>query len=676
METIGNLVWSSSSRAAAAVLRDAGVSTPPQPQSTGAVEEVAQLGGYEAMPLSTRVIALRDVLGRLGPGVVRCPGAGFLAVAESRAGRLCLLDRRGGRDWVDTRDVAEHLAAPVQKELGKNLEPVFELLGGGARRRRRALGVLADDHRIDVGWRLVNESARSSPLNLSPRLVARLLKLLGLYGLQFLLGIAAWVVVARAALYPNPGPDWVGFWALLLASALIIRAWIFHGQGQLAIDLSCWIKQKLLRAGLRLEPEAVKRLGPSNLLSRVLESEALEANTVRGGIGALFALLELAAALMLLLVLGSPVLLTLLVGLLAMTAVALYMTHQAKFAWVQSRVAATGRLVEGLDGHATQSIQQPRSDWYGGQDDTLVDYLERSHTLDRVTQAWKLIPRLWLVLALPAFLLLSGPNSFGANAALMGVVLLVYLGLSQLTGGVSQLSHAGIVWRLLRPLRQAQEPASGGWQANRELAKQPEPALVAQDLAVSRPGHSEPILAGATVTLRDRERVWLQGPSGSGKSTLAAILAGHAKPTAGRVALGGLDLASVGQRSWRQRVCLAPQFHENMIFPETLAFNLLMGRRWPASNEDLKQAQIVCGELGLGDLLQRMPGGLMQMVGDGGWPLSHGEAARVQIARAVLQEPSVLILDESLGPLDPRSFARAIECLRDRIPTLVVVAHA
>lgn len=678
METIDKLAWSSSTGAAAALLRDLGVPTPTGARTAGSLEDVAELGGYEATPLSGRVIELEAVLRRLGCGVVKVPGGGYLAVTGSRGDRLRLLNPQGVSASVKIDQVARRLAAPIQGRIGDSLTPVFELLGGGARRQRRALGVLANDYRLDLGWQLAKGAGYASlgSQNWTAPLVRRTLGLLGLYGLQFILALIAWILVARAALFPDPGPHWVGYWVLLLATVLAVRGWIFFGQGRLAIDLSCWLKQTLLRTGLRLEPEAVKQLGPSQLLSRVLESEALEVNTVRGGIGALFALLELAVVLLLFVLLDSLLLFGLLVGLLAMTAAAWYWTHQAKLAWAQSRVAATSRFVEELDAHSTNSVQQAQDQWYDGQDEALVDYLERSETLDRQTRRWKLIPRVWLLVALPAYLLLPGLDGFGANAALMGVTLLAYLALTQLTSGLMQLSHAGIVWRLLKPLRRARKPEAGGWSARHELAKQPAPALQAQDLGFRRAGHSEPVFKAATVTLAEGQHAWLQGPSGSGKSTLAAILSGQTRPTAGRVSLGGLDLSSVGERAWRQRVCLAPQFHENLIFPETLAFNLLMGRRWPATNEDLKQAQIVCGEVGLGELLQRMPGGLLQMVGDGGWPLSHGEAARVQIARAVLQEPSVLILDESLGPLDPRSFARAIECLRDRVPTLLIVSHA
>jgi ABC-type multidrug transport system fused ATPase/permease subunit len=119
----------------------------------------------------------------------------------------------------------------------------------------------------------------------------------------------------------------------------------------------------------------------------------------------------------------------------------------------------------------------------------------------------------------------------------------------------------------------------------------------------------------------------------------------------------------------------APQFHENHIFNESLAFNLLMGRRWPAQPDDLARAEEVCRRLGLGDLLDRMPGGLFQLVGETGWQLSHGERSRVFMARALLQDAELVVLDESFAELDPESLRHCLGEVAGMARTLVVAAH-
>ena len=79
--------------------------------------------------------------------------------------------------------------------------------------------------------------------------------------------------------------------------------------------------------------------------------------------------------------------------------------------------------------------------------------------------------------------------------------------------------------------------------------------------------------------------------------------------------------------------------------------------------------------LGLGGVLDRMPAGLQQMVGEGGWQLSNGEKSRLYIARALLQKAEMIIFDESFASLDPVNLRRALECVLKRAPTLMVIAH-
>jgi ATP-binding cassette subfamily B protein len=167
----------------------------------------------------------------------------------------------------------------------------------------------------------------------------------------------------------------------------------------------------------------------------------------------------------------------------------------------------------------------------------------------------------------------------------------------------------------------------------------------------------------------------VQGPSGGGKSTFASVLSGLRKPESGLLLCGGLDLPTLGHACWRQRVASAPQFHENHILTETLAFNLLMGRGWPPTPDDMREAQTLCEQLGLGELLAHMPGGILQMVGEGGWQLSHGERSRVFMARALLQGGNLVILDESFAALDPESLRMSLECALERAKTLMVIAH-
>ena len=197
----------------------------------------------------------------------------------------------------------------------------------------------------------------------------------------------------------------------------------------------------------------------------------------------------------------------------------------------------------------------------------------------------------------------------------------------------------------------------------------------AHDLVFHYVDRNEPVLRGCNFSARSGERLLLEGPSGGGKSTLASLLTGMRLPRSGSLLIEGLDWNTLGEDGWRRRVVSAPQFHENHVLTETFAFNLLMGRRWPPRQEDLQEAEVVCRELGLGELLNRMPAGLLQMVGETGWQLSHGERSRLYIARALLQGSDMIILDESFAALDPETLQRSLCCVLRRAPTLMVIAH-
>ena len=167
----------------------------------------------------------------------------------------------------------------------------------------------------------------------------------------------------------------------------------------------------------------------------------------------------------------------------------------------------------------------------------------------------------------------------------------------------------------------------------------------------------------------------LEGPSGGGKSTLASLVAGERTPDSGSILAEGLDRRTLGAEGWRRRIALAPQFHENHVLMGTFAFNVLLGRGWPPGPGDLEAAEEVCRGLGLGDLLDRMPSGMFQLVGETGWQLSHGERSRLYLARALLQRAGLIILDESFAALDPQTLRNALAHVLAEAPTLLVVAH-
>jgi ATP-binding cassette, subfamily B, bacterial len=340
----------------------------------------------------------------------------------------------------------------------------------------------------------------------------------------------------------------------------------------------------------------------------------------------------------------------------------------------------THGLVERMVGHRTRLAQEPRERWHEGEDEQLSRYVARSEQLDR-TSVWMqgAVPRVWLLIGVAAIApdFVHGTSSGAGLAVAVGGLMLGYQALSHMMAGVASLLRARVAWHQARPLFEAggRDERVGSPSSGVTAELESTAILEARDLTFRYPLRHEAVIRGASVTIGPRDRLLLEGTSGGGKSTLGALLTGLRAPDAGLLLLGGLDPQTLGEAEWRRRVAGAPQFHENHLVGAPLAFNLLMGRAWPPRATDLAEAEAVCAELGLGPVLGRMPSGMMQMVGETGWQLSHGERSRVYIARALLQRADVIVLDESFAALDPETLELAMRCVLKRAPALLVIAH-
>ena len=101
--------------------------------------------------------------------------------------------------------------------------------------------------------------------------------------------------------------------------------------------------------------------------------------------------------------------------------------------------------------------------------------------------------------------------------------------------------------------------------------------------------------------------------------------------------------------------------------------NLLFGLGWPPGPDALAAAERICEDLGLGDLVRRMPAGIHQPLGEDGWRLSAGEECRVLLGRALLRKADLVILDGTFDGLDARTAELAVKAALDRAKTLIVI---
>lgn len=179
----------------------------------------------------------------------------------------------------------------------------------------------------------------------------------------------------------------------------------------------------------------------------------------------------------------------------------------------------------------------------------------------------------------------------------------------------------------------------------------------------------EPVLEEITFEARAGECVAILGPTGAGKSTLLSLIPRFYDPTSGRVTLDGIDLRQLDLDDLRRNIGLV--FQESFLFSNTVAANIAFGHP-DASREQIERAARLAAAH---EFILELPEGYDTLLGEGGKDLSGGQRQRLAIARAVLLDPAILILDDPTAAVDPHTEAeilRAIEgAMRGRTTFLV-----
>ena len=653
------------------------------------VQDNAQWFGLEAEYVDVTYDAVDEMLRQTGPALLEIRDDGeseFLTLLGGGKSVSVLAPdlsiRKVSPSWVRSR-----LVQSLEEPLSREVQPLIELAGIPLQRRERARAALIRERlrnkSVTSYWNLrIPPGASFARQVRQAKIPSRFVGLIGAYVGEYALWILSWWLIGKGALEGTFDSGWLLAWALLLLTIVPFRLLSTWLQGVVSIGVAALLKRRLLYGALRLTPEEIRMQGVGQFLSRVLESEAVEAMALSGGFSALISVIELLAALFVLSWGSAGSLLCLLLGawilLMSYFGYDFYVRRQT---WTAARLHMTHDLIERMIGHRTRMAQESHAHWHDGEDEQLEHYLQLSKHVDQSElRLIALAPRGWLIVALlglaPAFAHGQRPEQL---AIAIGGILIAFRAFNRVATSLWQLEDAAISWKQVAPLfhaaarpepvgipllRSAREPKTDGFNL-----------VEAQDLTFRYQDRGEPVLRKCSFAIRPQDRILLEGHSGDGKSTLASLLIGMRTPQSGLLLLDGLDWQTLGTDGWRRRVVSAPQFHENHVLTETFAFNLLMGRGWPPTQKDMDEAGEICRELGLGDLLDRMPAGLLQMVGETGWQLSHGERSRLYIARALLQRASMIILDESFAALDPETLRRSLQCVLKRAPALMVIAH-
>ncbi|MDJ0840584.1 MAG: ABC transporter ATP-binding protein [Acidobacteriota bacterium] len=627
---------------------------------------------------------MEATLARCGPAVLRQDlgeEIAYLTVLGANGKKLRVLDPAGGISTCLITDAARLIMPGKESRHITEIDRLLEEAEVPEKRRAAARHTMLADRMginpLNVCWTLEMKPGKSVTSLLSHyKQWGSIRRILLGFVAAYVAGLVAWYLIGKGALEGRIDHGWLWPWALLVLFQGFIHVRLGWLQGHLSIQLGALIKRKLLEHTFAVDHETIRRQGMGQLMGKIFDTENIQAFALNGGFLAALAVVELilAASVIALGTGGGTQLLLFIAWLLLVLGLCGRFWKMSR-KWTLTRLDMTHDLIERMAGHRTRLAQENRTRRHDTEDRILDGYLNDSRAMDRVSLIFSsLAMHGWTVLALAGLApYLVGGASGGALAVALGGILLASGAFANLNAGFTNMVGFFISWEQLKPIF-----------SGRAEELPPPPPIVqmpggsrldARDIGFAYPTRPRAVLDGCNLRIDAGDRVLLTGPSGGGKSTLAGILCGLRKPASGVLLFGGLDRPTLGARTWRRRIALAPQFHENMIFSETLGYNLLMGRAWPPRPGDMQLADAVCRELGLGDLIERMPSGYNQMVGEIGWKLSHGERNRIFLARALLQEPDILVLDESFAALDPANLNLVFDCVLKRAKTLVVIAH-
>ncbi len=258
----------------------------------------------------------------------------------------------------------------------------------------------------------------------------------------------------------------------------------------------------------------------------------------------------------------------------------------------------------------------------------------------------------------------------GLEAALTVLVLApeLYQPLRSLAAQYHASADGLFVSRRLLDLVEAPAEVGGGTRTPPSATLEP---VRFEGVSYAYPGRAAPVLRDVDLELWPAETVALVGPSGSGKSTVVSLLLRLTGPTDGRLTVGGIDLARCDPSAWRTQIAWLPQ--RPTLFRGTVAENIRLGDR--DADDDRVRA---CARLaGADGFVRGLPDGYATLVGDGGRTLSLGQVRRIALARALLRDAPLLVLDEPTADLDPAN-AEIVEWAIDRFHgrrTVLLVTH-
>ncbi len=181
----------------------------------------------------------------------------------------------------------------------------------------------------------------------------------------------------------------------------------------------------------------------------------------------------------------------------------------------------------------------------------------------------------------------------------------------------------------------------------------------------------ETVLKDVSFTAKQGEVTALVGPSGGGKSTAIKLAARFWDASKGKITLGGIDVATVDPETYLQNFSIV--FQDVTLFNNTVMENIRLGRNNATDEEVIAAAKAACCQ----EFIERLPDGYQTMIGENGSTLSGGERQRLSIARALLKDAPIILLDEATASLDPENEGKIQKAIAKLVEgkTVIMIAH-
>ncbi|MCA9302489.1 MAG: ABC transporter ATP-binding protein [Phycisphaerales bacterium] len=273
-----------------------------------------------------------------------------------------------------------------------------------------------------------------------------------------------------------------------------------------------------------------------------------------------------------------------------------------------------------------------------------------------------------MLIAYGAFEVIKGRMLGGDFMMFFGYVMMLYPSVLEIISGVGHSSKA--VSSVNRVFEMLEEPIQEHREIHGSNAVIKGGAIELRGVSFSYDDSAE-VLHNISLKITPGERVAITGPSGSGKSTTIKLLPKFVAPTEGTVLIGGVDLSTVPATAVRSSIALA--FQEVFLFNASIYENI----RYAREGATLEEVREACRLTGADEVIARLPDGYNTRLADFGAEISRGEKQRITLARALLKNAEILILDEATASID-RGSSRAImdsvfQRMRDR--TVLMVTH-